>query len=501
MVCHTRALLQVTVAFMGLALIGPQAGAAPPPPPWKTQNIGPQSAPGSTDVDAAGVWSMQGSAYGVNGRIDQLHVVTQPLKGDGSITARFLSLKTTGGTAAGLIVREDDTPTSPTLSYVMTAGGLSGLVRSEAGGVARSLGPVGANGRKEANLALRLQRVGQEIAGFYSRDGSLWFQSAIASVTLPALKEEALVGLTLASGRSNFTATAQFDQVSVQPGLTSVYGLQACGADKAVLLQWRPLKNAVGYNVYRGTAGATSAQLTRLNTDQVAGASFTDNSADLVNDTVLTYAVAPILTGADGSPTEGPRVGVLARPVGLPQGLFGCQIGGGESTVTTAVDAATGAMVIKASGGLFFGADQFYFVGQAVEGDAQITVNIPTSVIPGGGAGVSSVMIRESLDPDARNVFVGAAGDVAAVTWRRQTTPGTMAWQFEVDKPVFKLPTTLRLTRRGNTITPEYSADGGQTFQPVGDPTSLDPPLPRTLYFGLFTSGKGTYSNLVIQKL
>jgi hypothetical protein len=94
----------------------------------------------------------------------------------------------------------------------------------------------------------------QEIAGFYSRDGSLWFQSAIVAVTLPTLKEEALVGLTLASGKSSFTATAQFDEVSVHPGLTSVYGLEACGADKAVLLQWRPLKNAVGYNVYRAPA-------------------------------------------------------------------------------------------------------------------------------------------------------------------------------------------------------------------------------------------------------
>jgi hypothetical protein len=105
--------------------------------------------------------------------------------------------------------------------------------------------------------------------------------------------------------------------------------------------------------------------LTRLNTDQVAGASFTDNSAGLVNDTVFSYAVAPIFTGADGSPTEGPRVGVLARPVALPQGLFGCQIGGGESIAMTTVDTATGAMVIRASGGLFFAADQFYFVGQA----------------------------------------------------------------------------------------------------------------------------------------
>jgi regulation of enolase protein 1 (concanavalin A-like superfamily) len=47
-----------------------------------------------------------------------------------------------------------------------------------------------------------------------------------------------------------------------------------------------------------------------------------------------------------------------------------------------------------------------------------------------------------------------------------------------------KFPITLRLTRRGETITPEISTDGGKTFR-ANRPITFSPPLAKTLYVGL----------------
>jgi hypothetical protein len=41
----------------------------------------------------------------------------------------------------------------------------------------------------------------------------------------------------------------------------------------------------------------------------------------------------------------------------------------------------------------------------------------------------------------------------------------------------------LRLTRKGNMVTPEYSTDGGQHFK-AGQSVTFDPPLPPTVYVG-----------------
>ena len=48
-----------------------------------------------------------------------------------------------------------------------------------------------------------------------------------------------------------------------------------------------------------------------------------------------------------------------------------------------------------------------------------------------------------------------------------------------------RLPILLRLTRRGNTVTRQYSTDEGRTFRSAGPPVTFDRPLPKRLYIGL----------------
>jgi hypothetical protein len=47
------------------------------------------------------------------------------------------------------------------------------------------------------------------------------------------------------------------------------------------------------------------------------------------------------------------------------------------------------------------------------------------------------------------------------------------------------VPVVLRLTRRGNTVTSQYSEDDGKSFQAADKPLTFRQPLPRTLYAGL----------------
>jgi regulation of enolase protein 1 (concanavalin A-like superfamily) len=514
----------VAIATLALAAAMPAVADAPAGP-WLTRDIGDPGARGSTDVDANGVWTIQGSGEDLWEKADQFHYAYQSIKGDASITARFLSQKGGDGdfSKVGLMVRENETPGSPNLDYAMTPGqGLWAQERSRQDTVTASLLLVGPSNRLEPNLWLRLQRVGNEVAGFYSRDGSVWIQASFPPRSLPTLKEEALFGLAVCSHKNGSLLTAKFDQVSAQPGLVSAYGLQACGGDKAVLLQWRPLKNAIAYNVYRGPM-ATRDQLVKLTADAVAGASFTDTSTGLVNGTPAVYAVAAVFRGADGSPVEGPLVAVLGTPVAAPPGWMGCSINEGPQTGSAAYDAATGEITLRGSGSGFGDAaddvvDQGYFLSQAVEGDVQITARMLTRPTGGGSSQMAGLMIQESLDADARNLILGIlptpqlpdrlSGLVRQ--WRNIANDPTHR-SLSIKNAALKLPIVLRLTRKGDTITPEYSTDDGQTFQ--ADPAvTFAPPLARTLHVGLVITGgtgfgprdrisQATFSGVEIQKL
>jgi hypothetical protein len=95
-------------------------------------------------------------------------------------------------------------------------------------------------------------------------------------------------------------------------------------------------------------------------------------------------------------------------------------------------------------------------------------------------------MIRESLDPGARHLTLWVTKSRGLVVQWRPTGDGFPAPEVTaVTNAALRLPITLRLTRRGNTVTPEYSIDDGTTFQPAGRPITFDPPLASMLHIGL----------------
>jgi hypothetical protein len=95
-------------------------------------------------------------------------------------------------------------------------------------------------------------------------------------------------------------------------------------------------------------------------------------------------------------------------------------------------------------------------------------------------------MIRESLDPGARNLMFARAQNGSL--WRSHR-PSADGPTIQPSQPLRsqtapKRPLVLRLTRRGDTIQLEYSEDEGQRFQ-SGGAVTFDSPLSGVLYVGV----------------
>jgi hypothetical protein len=297
----------------------------------------------------------------------------------------------------------------------------------------------------------------------------------------------------------------------VQPGLVSAAGIRACGGAGFVSLQWRPLPQAAGFNLYRGPAGAAPEQFVKLNDPPIAGTSFTDRSAGLVNGTPVAYAVAPVFKGPAGQTMEGPLVAVLATPLALPAGWTGGSIDEPFKSGAAALDPATGEITVSGAGSDIGDAgDQCYFLNHLLEGNGQITVKgltRPTATFEWAKAGL---LLRESLDGSARTAILALTPSHGLAFQYRTTANGDADWPgaSALEAGQLKPPITLRLTRQGHTIRPEYSTDDGKSFQPAGDPLTFGQDLPRTVYVGLAVTSvditqisRAKFRDLVIQKL
>jgi regulation of enolase protein 1 (concanavalin A-like superfamily) len=488
------------VALLALAA-GPPARGDKPPSAWTDRDLGSPSPAGSTDLDATkGAWTIQGSSTFLGAQADHLHFTSQLVSGDGSITARFGGMK--GGhtewSKIGLMVRANDTPGSPDLFLAMTPGhGLvatSRLVQDEENSF---LGLAGPSTTQATSLFMRLQRAGSEVTGFYSRDGLLWYQAGFPPQTLAALPDAASFGLAATSLQDGALTSGGFTNVTIQNGAASVYGLWSCGGEKMVRLQWRPLKNATAYNIYRGPSGTALPALVPITSSPVTGTSFTDNSTDLVNGTAQTYAVAAIFPASDGTPVEGPRVAITGTPVAAPSGFLGCSINEGVRSGSANLDPATGTITLRGSGVLTLdNADGLYFLNQPMTGDFQTTVRVLNPPQNASNWAVAGLMLREALDAGSRYAAVWTTGASSGPDWPRLfsqwrgTTNGFADWPgfFALDNGALKPQVLLRLTRRGSTVTPEYSTDQGQTYQAAGPPITFSPPLATTAYVGLAIS-------------
>jgi regulation of enolase protein 1 (concanavalin A-like superfamily) len=461
-------------------------GAARPaqadlPAGWAAEDIGAPDPAGKSDRDASGIWSVSGAGGDIENESDQFHFAYQKLAGDGTITVRFLSMESGDPTwtKMGPMIRESVAEDAQNITLQMTtAVGVRVQAREDAlSPDTQSNIPPALSLTKPEQVWMRLTRVGNQVASFFSHDGATWL-SAGPAFTLSKLPAEALFGIAVTSHLQGTLATGRFDNVVVQPGVNMVMGLKSCKADNGVMLSWQKLAGAESYDIYRGPEGETDlSKFQKLNTATIVSTTFVDSSADLVVNRPYTYMVVPALKRSEAL-VAGDRAGIVAMRA-VPTPPPGYTITSVNEDPDKAIDyagdcldptgaffdATTGKIVLRGAGpaGIADVADQFNFTHQEVEGNFQVVVRALTRPIRTANPNTAGLMIREGLTPGARMAALLLTGSQQGLLFRWRDGADSAANQ--ADEPLIGPealipPLWIRLTRNADTITAEYSMDG-----------------------------------------
>ncbi len=130
--------------------------------------------------------------------------------------------------------------------------------------------------------------------------------------------------------------------------------------------------------------------------------------------------------------------------------------------------------------------DEFRYAYKRLSGDGSLTVRVESLVNTAAWA-KAGVIIRSGLTPAAPQVHM-IATPANLVEFMYRTDAGLNTTQFATAAGSTPLPYWIRLTRKGNTFTGEYSADG-VTWTKIttadGTTSVKDVPMLGDIYIGL----------------
>jgi hypothetical protein len=194
---------------------------------WMQQDMGTVPVAGTSSFDGE-AFLLEGAGMGMAGLGDSYHYTYKKIKGDGTITARFVPQPSSQFSRIGLLFGESTAANAP-LTALLLYPGKTGqdespdwqvrlLTRDATGKIVKQTGPATLLkapavtwSRLTGYLWLRLQKKGKLFTGFISYDGATW--TPAGSVEL-SLNSTVLAGLSVASGMKNSTAIL-FDNVSI----------------------------------------------------------------------------------------------------------------------------------------------------------------------------------------------------------------------------------------------------------------------------------------------
>ena len=314
--------------------------------PWASEDIG---GPGITGIasNSGGTFTVAGSGSDIWGTSDQFRYVYQTLTGNGTITARVVSLTNTNGWAkVGVMIRNSLSASDQEAMMCITpSNGAAFQYRTTSGGSSTNVNTTGF----AAPYWVRLVRNGSTITGYRSADGVTWTEEGSATITMGST---IYVGLEVDSHDNSALDTATFDNVSITQTTTTV----ASNANPAVFGQpvtFTANVAVVGFgssNTPTGTVtfsdGSTTLATVALNASDVA--TYTTSSLSVASHSITaTYNGDTNFTGST------------------------------SSTLTQAVNQAATSTALGSS------ANPSTF-GQSITLTATVTANIPGSGTPGG---------------------------------------------------------------------------------------------------------------------
>jgi hypothetical protein len=289
-------------AFIAAAAL-PGAAWAQVPPGWTSEDINTATAGTAMFNNADGVWTIEGNGADIWNNADQFRYTHLALSGDGSITARVLSIEATDVWAkAGVMIRQSTAAGSVHAFMPMTsANGASFQRRLATDGASTASTDAGLN----APYWVRLVRAGDNFSAFRSADGNAWTQVG-PTESIPMGGANVRVGLAVTSHAAGTLCTATFDRVIVMQGATVLFEwrpdgpvLSGLAGDGSNQLTWTTVTGASGYALYAGTAPGTYDP-TPIFTG--AGTQMTHNG--LTNGTTYYYSVIAVVNGQDSAPSN-----------------------------------------------------------------------------------------------------------------------------------------------------------------------------------------------------
>ena len=181
-------------------------------PKWTDADLGGPAGAGSAGV-SGGNLAQQGAGGGFNtGGGESLNFLSQKITGNFSATVQVIGgPDLQNGAGAGLMLRESTTPLDPYVAARSTGTMVDAPYRLASASLSR-----GIDGAVPAvpPVWLKLRRVGNETAAYYSTDGKTAIPISVKATDVPA---NALIGTFVASGADPTLATVKFATFKVVP--------------------------------------------------------------------------------------------------------------------------------------------------------------------------------------------------------------------------------------------------------------------------------------------
>ena len=297
-----------------------------PPSPWFHGDIGSVNT-GGTAGYSGGSFNNTGAGADIEGTADAFHYIYQPVSGDITITARVESLTNTDTWAkAGVMIRSTIAADAINLMTAVTPkNGVLFQRRTTTGDSTSS-----AAATNVASPAwVRLQKTGNVISSWKSKDGLLWDQIGTAAiVTLPSTF---YVGLAVTSHNNNSLATAVYSDVSIDTGGNVAAPTFSPGSGTYTSAQSVTLSSATAGAVIRYTtngstptkispiySGPINVSTSSIITAYASKSGMTDSSVEIAKDTINLPVVA--------TPTLSPATYTSAQSVTLSSTTEGTTI-------------------------------------------------------------------------------------------------------------------------------------------------------------------------------
>jgi Pro-kumamolisin, activation domain/IPT/TIG domain len=444
------------------------------PAVWSDGDIGATGVSGSSSY-SDNVFTVIGAGSQIYGSVDAFHFLSQPLSGDGSIVARLLSVSgATGNGSAGVMIRDTLDPASDNAKTAdwPTFGGIFFDVRATSGGSSTEPGsfPIA------LPYWIKLTRAGSTFSSFVSMDGVNWVQ--IGSSQTITMGQNVNVGLAVTSGSTASTATATFDNVSVNSASAPTPVIASVSA----------------------TTGTTGSQVTLTGSN--FGASQSD-SVVLLNDSLVgvnSWSATSISITIPAGATSGPLVVAVApsmtasNPVVFtvtPQPLPASWLDQDVGSVGIAGNASSsnGTFSVTGAGAQIYGtADAFHFVYQPLSGDGTLIARL-VAVQGGMGNASAGVMIRNTLDTSSVNAKTADWPSFAGIFFDFRATAGGLTTEPATQSAT--LPYWVKIVRSGSNFSSFVSADG-TTWVQLGSSQSIS--MGQNVYIGLSVTSGDTAS-------